>query len=94
MATNGYRPRNSEYQYTGASDLGAAPMKTCTIFGNMQSDSTAEQYPTVTLCNDCVEQDALAQEESQIVSQAIYDDSFGDSCDWCGTTADEESASE
>lgn len=44
-------------------------MKTCTVFGDMQSDSAAEQYPTVTLCNDCVEQDALAKEDNQIVSQ-------------------------
>ncbi len=67
-------------------------MKTCTIFGNMQSDSAAEQYPTVTLCNDCVERDARAKEDRKIVSQGAYDGSFGESCEWCGTTAEEEGA--
>lgn len=65
-------------------------MKTCTVFGDMQSDSTAEQYPTVTLCNDCVEEDAQAKENCQIVSVGDYDESFGDSCEWCGTKAEEE----
>ncbi|EJM48090.1 hypothetical protein [Pseudomonas sp. GM48] len=70
-------------------------MKTCTVFGDMQSDSAAEQYPTVTLCNECVEQDALAEEDNQIVSQGAYDESFGDSCEWCGiTSAEEEGAAQ
>ena len=69
-------------------------MKTCTVFGDMQSDSTAEQYPTVTLCNYCAEQDALVEEDHLIVSQGTYDKSFGDSCEWCGTTAEEEGAAQ
>ncbi|EMJ4935765.1 hypothetical protein N5C93_01940 [Pseudomonas nitroreducens] len=67
-------------------------MKTCTVFGDMQSDRTAEQYPTVTLCDDCVEQDALSKDNRQIVSMGDYDDSFGDTCEWCGTTTEEEGA--
>lgn len=58
----------------------------------MQSDSTAEQYPTVTLCNDCAEQDTQSKDNRQIVSMRDYDESFGDSCEWCGTTAEEEGA--
>lgn len=65
-------------------------MKICSVFGDMQSDRTAEQYPTVTLCNDCVEQDSLAKEDSQIVTLGEYDESFGDCCEWCGITAEEE----
>ncbi|EMO9850647.1 hypothetical protein [Pseudomonas aeruginosa] len=67
-------------------------MKTCTVFGDMQSDSTAEQYPTVTLCNNCVEQDALSKDDRRIISLGAYDESFGDSCEWCGTTTEEEGA--
>lgn len=67
-------------------------MKTCTVFGDMQSDRAAEQYPTVILCNDCVEQDAQDDEDHQIVSQGAYDESFGDTCEWCGTTVEEEGA--
>jgi len=65
-------------------------MKTCTVYGDMQSDSAADQYPTVPLCDDCVEQDSNAKENSQIVSEQDYDESYGDTCEWCGTTADEE----
>lgn len=65
-------------------------MKTCTVFGNMQSDSTSEQYPTVNLCNDCIEQDTQADEDHQIVCQGAYDEYFGDRCEWCGASIEEE----
>lgn len=65
-------------------------MKTCTVYGDMQSDSAADQYPTVPLCDDCVEQDSKAKENAQIVTEQAYDESYGDTCEWCGTTAEEE----
>ncbi|GAB1614861.1 hypothetical protein PSN_0583 [Pseudomonas sp. NGC7] len=65
-------------------------MKTCIVFGDMQSDSTSEQYPTVILCNDCIERDAQADEDRQIVCQGAYDEHFGDSCAWCGASIEEE----
>lgn len=67
-------------------------MKTCTIFGNMQSERTADQYPTVTLCNDCIKQDSFSNEDSQIVTLGDYEKSYGDSCEWCGVTAEDEQA--
>lgn len=67
-------------------------MKTCTIFGDMQSERTADQYPTVALCNDCIKQDSLSDEDSQIVTLGDYDESYGDSCEWCGVTAEDEQA--
>ncbi len=67
-------------------------MKTCTIYGDMQADSAAEQYPTVPLCDDCVAEDAKAGENHQIVTKKSYDPSYGDTCDWCSTTAEEEAA--
>ncbi|MDZ3993860.1 hypothetical protein PspTeo4_29136 [Pseudomonas sp. Teo4] len=65
-------------------------MKTCTVFGDMQSDSTSEQYPTINLCNDCIERDAQAGEEHQIVCQGAYDVYFGCRCEWCGVSLEEE----
>lgn len=67
-------------------------MKKCTIFGDMQSERTADQYPTVTLCNDCVKQDRSSNEDSKIVTLGEYDKSYGDSCEWCGVTAEDEDA--
>lgn len=67
-------------------------MRTCTIYGDMQSDSAAEQYPTVTLCDSCVAEDKKAGPDSQILNEENYDPAYGDTCDWCSTTAAEEAA--
>lgn len=68
-------------------------MKTCTVYGDMQADSAAEQYPTVPLCDACVAGDAHYNAgDRQIVSQQAYNPTFGDTCEWCGTTAAEEAA--
>jgi hypothetical protein len=65
-------------------------MKTCVIEGDLSSDSAADQYPTVPVCDDCVETDDKAGANHIIVSKGEYDDSFGDTCEICGTTAEEE----
>lgn len=66
-------------------------MQTCTVYGDMSADRAADQYPTVTLCDDCVEADGKKKGNSQIVtSGGAYDSSFGDSCEWCGAEASEE----
>ncbi|MFV3292398.1 hypothetical protein ACNFBR_27165 [Pseudomonas sp. NY11955] len=67
-------------------------MKTCTVYGDMQADSAAEQYPTVPLCDDCVSEDSQAGPDHKIVSQQRYNPAFGDTCDWCSKTAAEEAA--
>jgi hypothetical protein len=69
---------------------GVVPMKTCTVYGDMAADSAADQYPTVTLCDDCVEADKLKKADSQIVSTEAYDPDYGESCEWCGVEASEE----
>lgn len=65
-------------------------MKTCTVYGDMSADRAADQYPTVTLCDDCVEADGNKQANSQIVTTDNYDSDFGESCEWCGVEASEE----
>ncbi|PBP72030.1 hypothetical protein CCL21_06535 [Pseudomonas syringae] len=42
------------------------------------------------LCDDCVEPDDKAGANHIIVSKREYDDSFGDVCEICGATAEEE----
>ena len=79
-------------------------MKTCMIWGDMSSDRASEQYPSVTVCDDCVARADIRisydpetgfigksvknQEKSITVSE--YDPSLGDTCEFCGKTAEEE----
>ncbi len=65
-------------------------MKTCTIWGDMSSDRVDEQYPSVTVCDDCVSAEQSSGEDSQIVTVSGYDPSLGDTCEFCGKTAEEE----
>jgi hypothetical protein len=65
-------------------------MKTCVIYGDLSSDSAGEQYPTVPVCDDCVAAQQAREDESALVSVGEYDDSFGDTCEFCGVSAEEE----
>lgn len=66
-------------------------MKKCVVYGDMQADSAADQYPTVNLCDDCVEEDQKAGENARIVTvEGAGDPDLGDSCEWCGAEASEE----
>ena len=59
-------------------------MKRAVIFGDMTSDSTSEQYPTVTLCEECIRLDEGKKEDAQIVS--IEGDATAEDgpCEVCG----------
>jgi len=63
-------------------------MKTAVIYGDLSSDSTSDQYPTVTLCEACIRQDQALEERSQIV--AIEGDAGPDDgpCEWCDEESD------
>lgn len=65
-------------------------MKTCMIWGDMSSDRASEQYPSVTVCDDCVSAEQSSGEESQIVTVSEYDPTLGDTCEFCEKTAEEE----
>jgi hypothetical protein len=45
-----------------------------------------------TVCDDCVEQNEEAGESSQIVSVSDFDESFGDTCEFCEKTHGDELA--
>ena len=60
-------------------------MKRVVVFGNLSSDSTSEQYPTVTLCDDCIADDKKKREDSQVVSIDGSASSDDGSCEWCGS---------
>lgn len=67
-------------------------MKSCVIYGDMSSDEVDDNYPTVTVCDACVEKDAKAGEDGVIVNLAPYDPRLGTECEFCGKTADKEAA--
>jgi len=67
-------------------------MKSCTIHGDVMSEKSSENYPTVPVCDECVEESSAAGEDNNIVSTDDYDKSLGDTCEFCGKTLEEEQA--
>lgn len=63
-------------------------MKQAVIFGDLTSDRTSEQYPTVTLCEECIRGDKAKKGESQIVSIAGDAGPDDGPCEWCGEEDD------
>lgn len=56
-------------------------MKKCVVYGDLMSDRAAEQYPTITLCDDCIEDDRKTGETGQILF--VQGESEECECDWC-----------
>lgn len=65
-------------------------IKECTVFGDMSSDRTSENYPQVPICEDCIKADHAAEEDSQIVSVGRVVTGPDASCDFCGASAEDE----
>jgi len=68
-------------------------MKTCVVWGDMSADSASDQYPTVTVCDECVVSHSESSEDhdAEIVSIDSSGPMFsGDECYFCGKTEEEE----
>jgi hypothetical protein len=65
-------------------------MKTCIISGDLSSGSAAGQNQTVNLCDDCVADDGLQHGTLVIREEEEYEPGYGETCAWCGKTAEEE----
>lgn len=65
-------------------------MKSCTIYGDMSSEKSSENYPTVAVCDQCVAEQQAAGEDCQIVAVSSHDLSDGDTCCFCDKTLEEE----
>lgn len=64
-------------------------MQRAVIFGDLSSDLASDQYPTVTLCEECIARDEARKEDHQIVSldrEANQDDG---PCEWCDAESDD-----
>lgn len=49
----------------------------------MGSDRADEQYPTVQICDECIEQDRQSGDESVIIQILNFDPSNGTTCYFC-----------
>lgn len=74
----------------GFNGVGATVMKICTLWGNMSSDRSRENYPTKLFCDECFSEMGSDEEDSGIVSWQEDDGSYGDVCSGCGKTKAEE----
>lgn len=68
-------------------------MKTCMVWGDLSADRTSDQYPSVAVCDDCAETQAVSSEDhdAAIISVGPFDSSYGDDeCHFCDKTKEEE----
>ena len=65
-------------------------MKICTVWGDMSSDKSSDNYPTDLYCEDCFLDMEPDTENSGIVNYQDDDNSYGDTCCNCGKTTEEE----
>ncbi|WP_081666029.1 hypothetical protein [Pseudogulbenkiania ferrooxidans] len=65
-------------------------MKSCQIWGGLSADRTDEQYPTVTVCDECAE--ANQGHEDSAITHILggYDAAYGEECHFCDKTEEEE----
>lgn len=65
-------------------------MKSCMIFGDLTSEKSSDNYPTVQICDECVKEQQIRKKNSQIVFVGEFDCAFGDECEMCGKTLKDE----
>ena len=64
-------------------------MQDCTIWGDLSSDKTSENYPQVQICDDCVAK-YEDEEDSPIVQVGGPNDDKDTICEICEKTREEE----
>ena len=68
-------------------------MQSCQVWGDMSADRFDDQYPTVTVCNNCAEANVKGEDAAIVMIVGGYDEAYGDECYFCGITEDEENGS-
>lgn len=65
-------------------------MKTCLIKVKLSSEQSADSTSVVNICDDCVFSDR--RQDSPLVTrlEEEYEPAHGETCKWCGITAEEE----
>jgi hypothetical protein len=65
-------------------------MKSCTISGDLSSDSYSDQYPRETFCDACVAEDESLPEDRRRIIWVEEEDTSGSACYDCMKWPDEE----
>lgn len=65
-------------------------MKSCQIWGDLSADKIDDQYPTVTVCEACVEPNRAGENAAIVAVVGGYDQANGEECHFCGITEEEE----
>lgn len=65
-------------------------MKVCTVVGDLSSDRCSEQFPRVSLCDECVAQDQSLPEDMQFIREIEEYDSAEGNCFSCFKFAEDE----
>lgn len=65
-------------------------MKICTVWGDLSSEKSSENYPTDVFCEECFKSMRPGEEDSGVVSYQDDDGSYGNTCAECGKTKEEE----
>lgn len=65
-------------------------MKNALIYGDLTSDRAGEQYPTVPVCDDCIEKDKAKEMEgrNRIATIVGDEDDAEGPCEFCGCEDD------
>lgn len=65
-------------------------MKSCTVWGDLSSDKSSENYPEETVCDECVKSNQK-KEDSPIVSvNGEFSEGYDAECYLCGKLKSEE----
>ncbi|MBD2663411.1 hypothetical protein [Richelia sinica] len=62
-------------------------MKTCVVLGDLLSDLSSDNYPTVPVCDDCF---AESSDSENTILSGDFDTLFGNNCYYCGKSKQEE----
>lgn len=65
-------------------------MKICTVVGDLSSDRYSEQFPRVSLCDECVADDQSLPEDKQCIREIEEYDSAEGNCFSCFKFAEDE----
>ncbi len=65
-------------------------MKSCEIWGDMSADRIADQYPTVTCCDECFNELHGKEDTPIVTGPGPFDPAYGEECHFCGKHADDE----
>lgn len=69
-------------------------MKICVVWGDLSSEMSSENYPTVPVCDACFKEQGGETGEDFVFVDDDFNPIYGNSCYYCGKTKQEEEEEE